>query len=858
MYKKVITAFLLVLIITLLPVTSSAEPVQDVIYQVDESHPPFEFSTDNEVHGFGMDLGRMIFGAGNYNVQYSSDTWSKVYNRIINGEIDVCGLLVVTEARKKDILFTIPVLRTYRAIYTRKNVQLENISDMAHYRIGVQASDYSETILKTELGINNYMTFNDLEQCILAMKDGSIDVVFGNQEVTNYLLVKHQASSYVTPKILNLYPTDLAFGVNKTKPELVHFMNAQLRKIQSSGLYEQVFQKHFYRHSEFYRKGQQRSVILLCLFLLIVIIIGMLFFNVIIRQLRKMVGVATSSLQEEHKLLRITLSNISDGVIAVDDTNRITFMNHVAEMLTGFTEKESVDKPLDEIFMIMESESGERYNIPIREVLEQGHPVNFSDLNILVSENGSQHLVLGSASPIKNDEDTVLGALVTFQDISEKMKSQETIKYHEYYDSLTKLPNRKLFHQYLSSAVENAVKTGCKLAVMIIDLDYFKNVNNTLGHTVGDKLLQQTSSRLIGLLDKNEVLARMGGDEFTILMPQVDDPSQAYDLAARVLSTLNCSYIIDHHEMYITASIGISICPDDATEPAVIMKHADTALYNAKASGRNTYQSYMIMDDEKVMQRFALTKDLHTALERNEMILYYQPKIDSLSETIIGMEALIRWKHPERGILTPGEFIPLAEEIGLIQKLDSWVLEAACSRFMSLDTRYRENLRLSVNLSAYQFRNRSLADNIEQVLSNTRFPHSQLELEITETTAMENIDYTIKTLKRLNEMGVNISVDDFGTGYSSLNYLRYLPIHILKIDRSFINDIDKDLNTRVIVKSIIDVAHSLKLKVTAEGVESTGQLDLLKQMGCDEIQGYLISRPAPMEEILKKISDAIV
>jgi|GEM_PF-1213377 len=858
MYKKVIAAFLLVLVVVFLPVTSSAGPIPEVIYQVDENHPPFEFSADNEVYGFGMDLGKMIFGAGNYHVRYSSDTWSKVYDRIINGDIDVCGLLAISEARKKDIMFTIPVIKTYRAVYTRKNTELSVISDIARYRIGVQASDYSETILKNELGINDYMTFNDLEQCILALKDGSIDVVLGNQEVTNYLLVKHQLSSYIIPKIINLYPTNLAFGVNKSKPELVHFMNAQIRRLQSSGLYDQIFQKHFYRHSDYYKINRQRSILLLCLLLLIAIISGILFFNMMIRQLRKMVNVATSNLQEEHKLLRITLSNISDGVIAVDGTTRITFMNHVAEVLTGFSEKESVDRPLDEIFMLMEPESGERYNIPVCEVLELGQPVNFSNLSILVSENGSQHLVLGSASPIKNDEDEVLGALVTFHDISEKMKSQETIKYHEYYDSLTELPNRKLFHQYLNSAVDNAVKTGCKLAVMIIDLDYFKNVNNSLGHIVGDKLLQQISRRLIGLLDKNNVLARMGGDEFTILMPQIDDPSRAYDLAARILKALNGSYIIEHHEMYITASIGISLCPDDATEPAAIMKHADTALYNAKANGRNTYQSYKIVDDEKVMQRFALIKDLHTALEHNEMTLYYQPKVDSLTESIIGMEALIRWKHPERGILAPGEFIPLAEEIGLIQKLDLWVLEAACSNFMDLDTEHRHKLRLSVNLSAYQFRNRNLADNIEQVLASTGFPPSQLELEITETTAMEDIDFTIKTLERLNEMGVNISVDDFGTGYSSLNYLRYLPIHILKIDRSFINDIDMDLNTRVIVKSIIDVAHSLKLKVTAEGVESTEQLVLLKQMGCDEIQGYLISKPAPIEELLKKIPAAVV
>lgn len=863
--KKILIILLLSIFAAILPISSVSsnmsyfeEPAPEVIYQVDESHPPFEFTSGNDVYGFGLDLGKMIFGAGNYRVQYSADTWSNVYSRIIKGQIDICGLLAVTESRKKDILYTIPVVKTYRAVYSRKNVEIRKITDIGGYRIGVQRSDYTETILKDELDIKNYMTFKDLEECILALKDGKIDIVFGNQEVTNYLLVKHQMSNYITPQILNLYPTDLAFGVSKTRPELIPFMNAQIEKIQKSGLYEQVFQKHFYRHSEFYKTEQQKRTIYLWLFLLFIIITSITFFNAVIKQLRKMVDKATKGLQKEHELLRITLSCISDGVIAVNCQGRVTFMNHIAEKLTGFSEKESIDKPLSEVLIIMETESGMRYNVPVYEVLEENHPVNFNSLNILVSESGSQHLILGSVSPIKNDKDNVIGALVVFQDISEKMKSEETIKYHEYYDSLTDLPNRKLLHQYLNSAVENAVKKNSKLAVLTIDLDYFKNINNTLGHHIGDRLLQQASRRLVGILDENDVLARMGGDEFTILMPLIDSVEQAYELARSVIEELSCSYVIDNHEMYITASIGISFYPDDALESTVILKHADSALYNAKANGRNTYQSYIVIDDEKVMQKFALTKELHTALDHNEMILYYQPKIDSHTEKVVGMEALIRWNHPEKGIISPGVFIPIAEEIGLIKQLDSWVLKTACSQFMNLDKAFSSDLRLSVNLSAYQFRNHNLVDNFTQVLSETAIPPSQLELEITETTAMENIDFTIKTLKRLNEMGLNISIDDFGTGYSSLNYLRYLPIHILKIDRSFIFDIDKDLNTRVIVKSIIDVAHSLGLMVTAEGVETMEQLSLLQQMDCDEIQGFLISRPIPLEELKNNILSKII
>jgi len=834
-------------------ITNYREPTPEVIYQVDKSHPPFEFSLGNEVYGFGLDLGRMIFSSGDFNVIYSADTWSNVYQRIVTGEIDICGLLAITEERKKELLFTKPVVRTYRAVYAKRNTRLENIEDIAQYRIGVQKSDYAETILKNELGINNYFTFNDLDECIHALESGSIDVVFGNQEVTNYLLVKYQLSEELTPHIINLYPTALAFGVSKTRPELVSFMNGQLDKLQKSGFYEQSYQKYFYRHSEYYRSTHQKMTVFLVFFLLLAILVAILIANVIIKQLRRMVDKATNSLKKEHELLRITLSSIGDGVMAVNAQGRVTFMNHVAERLTGFYEKDCLDRPLDEVLNIVDTDNGMRYEVPIGEVLEKGNAINFNNLNILISEGGSQHLILGSAAPIKNDADEVIGVLVAFQDISEKKQAEETIRYHEYYDSLTDLPNRKLFHEYLNNALESADRNSCKLAVLIIDLDYFKNINDALGHNIGDKLLQEASRRLVKMLDDNEVLARMGGDEFTILMPQVNGLEEACALAHKATEVLGCSYMIDNHELYITASVGIAVYPDDGSEASIIMKHADTALYNAKENGRNTYRSYEMLDDEKLANRFALTKDLRSAIERNEMLLYYQPKIDGNTGTIAGMEALIRWNHPDKGLISPGVFIPLAEETGLISRLDTWVLKTACMQFNSLKAIYNKSLRLSVNLSAYQFRNHSLVETVAQILEETGFNPAELELEITETTAMENIDFTIKTLRRLNEMGVNISMDDFGTGYSSLSYLRHFPIHILKIDRSFISDMENDHNTRTIVKSIIDVAHSLRLKVTAEGVETAEQLSMLKEMNCDEIQGFLISKPLPLMDLRNNI-----
>lgn len=828
---------------------SKKAPAPYVIFQVDGSHPPFEIASGNDIQGFGMDLSNMIFSSYNYDVRYSYDVWDKVYTRIKNGSIDICGLVAVTREREKDMLFSKPVVKTYRAVYGKRNLELDDIKDLSRYIVGVQKSDLGESILVNELKINNYKVFNDLEEGIKGLEQGEIEVLFGNQEVTNYYLVKNQLNNEIVPHIINLYPVDLAYGISKKRPELVTFINGQLETLQKSGLYEQLFQKYFFRHSQYYNKSRQNMVVLLTVFLALAVIATIVFSNIVIRQLKKIINNATRRLKEEHELLRITLSSIDDGVIAANEKGGIIFMNHAAEALTGVGEKDSLNRPVNEVLNIFDTENNLKYEIPIEQVIKDSSAVRFENLNVLVSENGSQHLILGSASPIKNDSGDTVGVLTVFRDISDKKIAEDTIKYHKYYDNLTELPNRKLFHEYLNNALENAYRNNSKLAVLIIDLDYFKNINDTLGHDIGDILLQQISKRLIKVLDENDVLARMGGDEFTVLIPQIKSSDQAYKLAHSILEEIGRIFFINEHELYITASIGIAFYPEDGSESSVIMKHADSALYSAKESGRNTYRGYVVEDDVKIMERFSLTKDLRHAIERNELSVYYQPKVKSGNDEVIGMEALVRWHHPERGVINPGIFIPIAEETGLIRKLDEWVLRTACSQFKSLNDSSSKPMRLSVNLSAYQFRHHNLVDTISQVLKETSFNPSLLELEITETTAMENIDFTIKTLKKLNRMGVSISIDDFGTGYSSLNYLRYFPIHLLKIDRSFISDITSDQNTYVIVKSVIDVAHSLKLKVTAEGVETAEQLSILKQLCCDEIQGYLISKPLPLHEI---------
>lgn len=434
------------------------------------------------------------------------------------------------------------------------------------------------------------------------------------------------------------------------------------------------------------------------------------------------------------------------------------------------------------------------------------------------------------------------------------VKLENQFKDKTNYDTLTSLPNRKLFYDKLSNALEEAIEKNNSMAVLFLDLDMFKNVNDSLGHNVGDKLLQKAADRLSKITSDTSFLARMGGDEFAVLLCDIEDIKDAADCAARILDSFTESFRIQGHEVFISPSIGISAYPEHGSETHVILRNAVSAMYNVKENGRNNYQVYSSDMNQNTIEKYNLLKDLRHAIDNDELVLHYQPKVDGRTGELAGMEALVRWQHPVRGLLYPSDFIPLAEETGIIKYLDEWVLDRACTQLK----RWRElgftDLRLAVNLSAWQFKEQHLPEIIKNVLSEKGLDSSCLELEITETAAMENLKFTMSTLSKLIGMGVNISIDDFGTGYSSLNYLKHFPINFLKIDQSFIADVLEDKNTFTIVKAIIDVAHTLNLKVIAEGIETREQLMLLQNLGCDELQGFYISKPLPVEEAEKKMN----
>ena len=430
-------------------------------------------------------------------------------------------------------------------------------------------------------------------------------------------------------------------------------------------------------------------------------------------------------------------------------------------------------------------------------------------------------------------------------------RQYEQIRHQATYDGLTGLPNRILFHEMLAHAMARTRRTEKLLAVMFIDLDGFKNINDTLGHKYGDILLKEIALRLTAALRKDDLVARQGGDEFIILVQDLAVVQSIVHIAEKILAAVSETVIADGHAMHVTASIGITVFPFDDVEIDHLLRDADIAMYHAKEAGKNNFRFYAAEMNALIRERLEIENGLHHALERNELVLHYQPQVDIGSGKIFAVEALLRWAHPEKGLIPPGKFIPVAEESNLIVAIGEWVLRTACKQNKAWQDAGLPHVRMAVNLSARQFRQHGLVAVVAEAMEDAGLAlHSDnLELEVTESMIMKNIGETITTLNKLHEMGVSLSVDDFGTGHSSLTYLKRFPIHTLKIDKSFVDDITSDPDSAAIAATIIALGHSLKLNVIAEGVETAEQLAFLREMKCDEMQGYYFSRPIPAEEL---------
>ncbi len=431
--------------------------------------------------------------------------------------------------------------------------------------------------------------------------------------------------------------------------------------------------------------------------------------------------------------------------------------------------------------------------------------------------------------------------------ISERQRAEEKAIHMEFYDALTGLPNQTLFKDRLAHELSGARNSRRQVSTLLLSLDRFQKITETLGYALGDQLLQAIAGRLTGCVSKHDTVAYFGGEEFALLLKQVTGAEDAAKIAGRIRQALKPAFNIDGHELFVTTSIGISLYPEDGEDGQTMLKNSSAALFRTRQGGGDNYQFYTADMNERALKRLRLENDLRRALEQKEFIVHYQPKIETLGKRIVGMEALVRWQHPELGLVSPAEFIPLAEETGLIAPLGEWVLRTACAQNKAWQDAGLERLRVSVNLSLRQFRQVDLVEMIERTLSETGLAPECLELELTESSMMKDAAHAVETLNRLRALGIRISIDDFGSGYSSLSYLKHLPIDVLKIDQTFVRDMNTDPNDAAIVMAIITLAHSLNLQAIAEGVETQEQFNLLRLLRCDEVQGYLFSKPVTAE-----------
>lgn len=546
---------------------------------------------------------------------------------------------------------------------------------------------------------------------------------------------------------------------------------------------------------------------------------------------------------EEKEKAQVTLQSIGDAVITTDADMVIDYLNPIAETLTGWRSSEARGMHMDTVFNIFNEETGQPAVNPIRQCLEKNGIVDMENHTVLLrrGDNAAFHIE-DSAAPIRRLDGSILGAVMVFHDVTERKVAQNRLRHIAYHDALTGLPNRALFSKTLLESIGHARASKKQGALLFLDLDRFKSINDSLGHSAGDELLVAVSRRLRRSIREEDVVCRMGGDEFTAVINGIDCPDVAAGIARKFCESLSKPFSIQGKQLRVSTSIGITIFPDDGDDPETLLKNADTAMYFAKQNGRGNHQFFNAAMTAIADDNWQIESALHTALENDEFFLEYQPKLDLSRNVVVGSEALLRWENKDFGRIGPADFIGKLEDSGAIVKVGNWVLKTAV---MQAKCWFDDGhpIVTSVNVSALQFRQEGLAAQIGELLRQTGLPPGLLQVEITESLLMDDAERSELVIRELRSLGVKVSLDDFGTGFSSLSYLRRFVIDELKIDRSFVVDMESNDPARKIIGTVIELGQALGMRVTAEGVETESQLSRLRQAGCDEIQGYLLSRP---------------
>jgi diguanylate cyclase (GGDEF)-like protein/PAS domain S-box-containing protein len=546
----------------------------------------------------------------------------------------------------------------------------------------------------------------------------------------------------------------------------------------------------------------------------------------------------------EKERAAVTLDSIGDAVISTDCSGDITYINVAAERMTGWTRQQATGHPVANVLHLIDRVTRARTGNPVSTVILEGKPLELSANWLLIRPDGQEISIENSTAPIYDRRGKATGAVIIFRNIGPSQAAMaEQMTYLAHHDALTGLPNRILLNDRLAIAIALAKRNGTSLGVLFLDLDNFKHINDSLGHAVGDQLLKSVAHRLRSCIRASDTVSRYGGDEFLMLLAEDKKAEDAAQIAQKIIGALALPHSILQHEFHTTASIGISTYPSDGHDVDTLVQNADTAMYCAKKNGGNSYEFFNVEMNRRAVERQVIEADLRRALRSQELVLQYQPKVNLRTGMITSVEALIRWRHPRRGLMWPQQFVAIAEECGLILPMGRWVLNEACKQARAWSAAGLASISVAVNVSALEFRSHDFLPGIHRVLTETGLTPDLLELELTEGLLMPNSTYTREMLYKLKEMGVRLAIDDFGTGYSSLNYLQEFPIDVLKIDQSFVQGITEAKGKRIIVTAVIGMGTNLMHRVVAEGIETRGQFAFLSSQGCEEGQGYYFSPP---------------
>ena len=553
-------------------------------------------------------------------------------------------------------------------------------------------------------------------------------------------------------------------------------------------------------------------------------------------------------LHHEKERWFVTLKSIGDAVMTTDERGLVTYLNPLAEELTGWRSDEAQGNPVSGVFRIVNEYTRAPVENPVERVLEQGMVVGLANHTLLLCKDGREISIEDSAAPVRDSEGNVQGCVIVFRDVTEKRKLEQRIQYQANYDALTGLPNRHLFQDRLTQAIAQVQRSGRSFALLYLDVDHFKNINDRLGHPFGDYVLVELGRRFRNIIRETDTIARIGGDEFAIILEELSDRHEALVLGRRLMNEAGAPIRINHAKSGLTVSIGIALYPGDGTDATDLVRNADIALYQVKKSGRNNIQFFSREMNRTVQKHLKIASELRDGLDREQFFLHYQPIVDLEQGRAIGVEALVRWKN-RKTIRYPDEFVPVAEEMGFIIPMGNWVLKTAIQQMRAWMEQTIPLSRLTVNVDVNQIHSNGFVDLLEFLLRENRVDPASLEMEITERTLLFQDRYVMSNLSRIRDLGVRISIDDFGMGYSSMNYIRNIPVNTLKIDRSFLSDLFNNLYDQAIVRTILTMANSLSLGVVAEGVECGEQEHFLRENGCVLVQGFYYGKPVSPENI---------